>query len=210
MNSHKKLIFLNRLIAILALIFLGIFLFKIFEKIDELRNIDAGYVDLFRIFVKEISSITLITIVLSLTGIYLAIANFMRKQGSHVSAIMGIELDEKVVVIVNKKDKPLIFNEIYLCIDGKSYLKLEDKSEKSLKMSSDFEIVKPYECLKKIIKNSQLLDDIYFDSDKKKTIVLSTDEGLVICERFDIAPIEIKALRYPRKIKIISDSTIIF
>lgn len=207
-NSHKKLLCINKFIAMLAVIFFFIFINNIFinltEKIDELNKLELGYIEIFITLVKSISSKVLVTIVLGLIGLYVAIANFLRKQGSHVSAIMGIELDEKVVVIVNKKDKPLIFNDMHLCVNGKEYLRLEDKDGKVLKMSSDFEIVKPYEFLKKTIKNSKLIDDIYFDSDKKKTIVLSTDEGLVVCEWFDIAPIEIKSFKYPKKIKIIN------
>lgn len=189
---------------IVLLVLLG---FKIvnqtFLKFIALREQELGCIDILLILLSMLSNKFIVTVGIGLTALYFAIANYLRKHGDSVAATWGIEDGGKIILLVNKKDKPLIINSIYFRIHKKYYLELEDKNKKGMKFSSDFEVVKPYETLVKNIKNNELVDDLFFDSGSDIEIILLTIDGLVACERLSIEPLPIKALRYEKKIKIL-------
>jgi len=131
---------------------------------------------------------------------------YLRKDGNQVDTILGVEQNEKIIILVNKKDKPLIFNSINLLIDNDKYLVLSVKDK--FRSFSDYVVVSPYSTLTVGLENSSLLDDLVFCENKMRIkIVLTTVEGLVICNKLEALPIKIRALRNSKKFKILDPNT---
>lgn len=147
---------------------------------------------------------------MALIALYFTLANYLRKDGHQIDAILGIELDNKVIVLVNKKDKPLIFNSINLLVGKDEYLVLsgQEKGEDNFKTFSKFEVISPYSTLTIKLKGSPLLDDLLlYQNELSIKVVLTTDEGLVVCSKLEALPIQVRALRDPRNFKILDPNT---
>ena len=145
------------------------------------------------------------TLTVALIGLFFTLSNYLRKHGNHVEAVLGQEFGSKRLILVNKKDKPLVFNSMCLLVDNDKYLELFKDEQKTLKTVSQYEVVKPYEALSITLRNSPLLDDLLLNrSEYAMRIALLTDEGITICKGLDIIPIQVRALRDSKNFKILN------
>lgn len=207
-DKHRKLFFLKKIILVFIWMSFLLVFFKFINQIIlqviELNKNNFGIIDILREVFLTISSITFASLGVALVGLYFTLANYLRKHGNQVDAILGMELDEKIIILVNKKDKPLIFNSINLLIDKDKYLELSRKDQEKFKTSSQYEVVSPYSTLSIKLKDTPLLDDLFnHRSEISMKIVLTTDEGLTICDQLEVLPIRIIALRDSRNFKIL-------
>ena len=211
-DKHRKLFFIQRIILVFICIFFILIFFKFINQIVlqiiELNKKNFNFLEIFLEILLTISSITLASSGIALVGLYFTLANYLRKHGNQVDAILGMELDEKIIILVNKKDKPLIFNSINLLIDKDKYLELSRKDQEKFKTSSQYEVVSPYSTLSIKLKDTPLLDDLFnHRSEISMKIVLTTDEGLTICNELEVLPIQIRALRDSKNFKILDPNT---
>lgn len=207
---QNKFLFLQKIILGLIGIFVFFATFNFFNnlvlKVINLRNHGLNIFQIVQEVFLAISATSFLTMIVALTALYFTLANYLRKDGNQVDAILGVEQNEKIIILVNKKDKPLIFNSINLLIDNDKYLVLSVKDK--FRSFSDYVVVSPYSTLTVGLENSSLLDDLVFCENKMRIkIVLTTVEGLVICNKLEALPIKIRALRNSKKFKILDPNT---
>lgn len=203
---HKNLSILQKIILVAIVLFFLLTVFNFLNKIVlQIIDLNSKGFDLIQI-AKEvfltISATNFLTLIIALTALYFTLANYLRKDGHQVDAVLGMENDEKVIILVNKKDKPLIFNSINLLVDSDKYLVLSVQNK--FKSFSDYAIVNPYSTLNFKLENSLLLDDLLlYQNELSIKVVLTTNEGLVVCSKLGAVPIQVRALRDPRNFKIL-------
>lgn len=207
-DKHRKLFFLKKIILVFIWISFLLIFFKFINQtvlqVIELNKKNLSVIEIFREVFLTISSITLASLGVALVGLFFTLANYLRKHGNQVDAILGMELGEKIIILVNKKDKPLIFNSINLLIDKDKYLGLSSKDQEKFKTSSQYEIVSPYSMLSIKLKDTPLLEDLFnHRAEISMKIVLTTDEGLTVCDELEVLPMQIRALRDSRNFKIL-------
>ncbi|MFJ1298250.1 hypothetical protein ACIKP8_19610, partial [Acinetobacter baumannii] len=88
------------------------------------------------------------------------------------------------IILVNKKDKPVIINKIFIRVGHNIYIQLIDGYDETF-------VLKPYETLNQKlephfvymagVKRIVNLPDIINNKKIKKKIVLDTTEGIVVC-----------------------------
>ncbi|MBJ9955305.1 hypothetical protein I5735_20120 [Acinetobacter baumannii] len=193
-DKHRKLFFIQRIILVFICIFFLLIFFKFINQIVlqiiELNKKNFNFLEIFLEILLTISSITLASSGIALVGLYFTLANYLRKHGNQVDAILGIELGEKTLILANKKDKPLVFNSISLLIEKDKYLELSSKDQEKLKTSSQYEVISPYSTLTIKLKDTPLLEALFnHRSEISIKIVLTTDEGLTICNELEVLPI---------------------
>ncbi|MDC4829631.1 hypothetical protein [Acinetobacter johnsonii] len=211
-DKHRKLFFIQRIILVFICIFFLLIFFKFINQIVlqiiELNKKNFNFLEIFLEILLTISSITLASSGIALVGLYFTLANYLRKHGNQVDAILGIELGEKTLILANKKDKPLVFNSISLLIEKDKYLELSSKDQEKLKTSSQYEVISPYSTLTIKLKDTPLLEALFnHRSEISIKIVLTTDEGLTICNELEVLPIQIRALRDSKNFKILDPNT---
>jgi hypothetical protein len=211
-DKHRKLFFIQRIILVFICIFFLLIFFKFINQIVlqiiELNKKNFNFLEIFLEILLTISSITLASSGIALVGLYFTLANYLRKHGNQIDAILGIELGEKTLILANKKDKPLVFNSISLLIEKDKYLELSSKDQEKLKTSSQYEVISPYSTLTIKLKDTPLLEALFnHRSEISIKIVLTTDEGLTICNELEVLPIQIRALRDSKKFKILDPNT---
>ncbi|MDM1248102.1 hypothetical protein HX005_11935 [Acinetobacter sp. R933-2] len=203
---HKNLSILQKAILVAIALFCILAVFDFLNKIAlQVIDLNSKGFDLIQI-AKEvfltIAATNFLTMIVALIALYFTLANYLRKDGNQVDATLGIEKDEKVIILVNKKDKPLIFNSINLLVYKDKYLVLSVKDK--FKSFSDYEVVSPYSTLTFKLENSPLLDDLLlYQNELSIQIVLTTDEGLVVCNKLEALPIQVRSLRNPKNFKIL-------
>lgn len=207
-DKHRNLSFIKKIILVFICIFFLLIFFKFINQISlqiiELNKKNLNIIEIFTEVLLTISSITLASLGIALVGLYFTLANYLRKHGNQVDAILGIELGEKIIILVNKKDKPLIFNSINLLIGKDKYLELSSKDQEKLKTSSQYEVISPYSILAIKLKDTPLLEVLFnHRSEIAIKIVLTTDEGLTICNELEVLPMRIRALRDSKNFKIL-------
>ncbi|WP_045015096.1 hypothetical protein, partial [Acinetobacter johnsonii] len=190
-DKHRKLFFIQRIILVFICIFFLLIFFKFINQIVlqiiELNKKNFNFLEIFLEILLTISSITLASSGIALVGLYFTLANYLRKHGNQVDAILGIELGEKTLILANKKDKPLVFNSISLLIEKDKYLELSSKDQEKLKTSSQYEVISPYSTLTIKLKDTPLLEALFnHRSEISIKIVLTTDEGLTICNELEV------------------------
>lgn len=210
-DKHRNLSFIKKIILVFICIFFLLIFFKfinqILLQIIELNKKNLNIIEIFMEVLLTISSITLASLGITLVGLYFTLANYLRKHGNQVDAILGIELGEKIIILVNKKDKPLIFNSINLLIGKDKYLELSSKDQEKLKTSSQYEVISPYSILAIKLKDTPLLEAIFnHRSEIAIKIVLTTDEGLTRCNELEVLPMRIRALRDSKNFKILDQN----
>lgn len=163
------------------------------------------YIDL-KEFLKETPVFFVPTLVVSLLALYFASKNYLRKSGVCVAATYGTasnfsSKDSYIssVILVNKKDRPLIIRNFYLKIAENLFIKLNSDSE-----TEDYVTLKPYESLihklpprlgyfcnmRKVIG----MNEILHNSKVKTRIVLDTTEGIVNCKNLRFKNVMLQAL----------------
>jgi hypothetical protein len=185
-------------IGLFITFFLGIFIY--FTFIDTIY-----YVDL-KGFLKETPVFFVPTLLVSLLALYFASKNYLRKSGVSVAATYGTQgnfssKDSYIssVILVNRKDKPLIIRNFYLKISENLFIKLNSDSG-----VDDYITLKPYESLvhklpprlgyfcnmRKVIG----INDILNNDKIKKQVVLDTTEGIVRCKSLKFKNVMLQAL----------------
>ena len=200
-DKHRKLFFIKRTILVFICIFYSLFFFKFIHRITlkviELNEKNLSFLGIIGEIFSTLLLTDLISIGLALLGLYFTLANYLIKHGNQVDAILGMELGEKIIILVNKKDKPLIFNSINLLVGKDKYLELSSKDPNKLKTSSQYEVISPYSKLAITLNDTPLLEDLF--NHRKEIpvkIVLTTDEGLTMCNELEV----LKSLKRLKKI----------
>jgi len=176
MNDKLFLIFFFTLILLLTIYF---------TSIDPIYYIDL------KDFLKETPEYFLPTLLISLLALYITSMNYLRKSGVNISAtyltrgdFSSTESYISSIILVNKKDKPVIINRIFIRLGHNLYVQLIDGYNETF-------VLKPYESLnhklephfvymagvKKVVNFSKVLSNKKI----KKKIVLDTTEGIVVC-----------------------------
>lgn len=208
-DKHENLVFLKKVIFIFIWISFFLLIFKIVNqlvlRIIELVNQKFSTLEIIIDIFLTVSTMAVATLTVALIGLFFTLSNYLRKHGNHVEAVLGQEFGSKRLILVNKKDKPLVFNSMCLLVDNDKYLELFKDEQKTLKTVSQYEVVKPYEALSITLRNSPLLDDLLLNrSEYAMRIALLTDEGITICKGLDIIPIQVRALRDSKNFKILN------
>jgi len=185
-------------IGLFITFFLGIFIY--FTLIDPIYYIDL------KGFLKETPVFFVPTLVVSLLALYFASKNYLRKSGVSVAATYGTQgnfssKDSYIssVILVNRKDKPLIIRNFYLKISENLFIKLNSDSG-----IDDYITLKPYESLvhklpprlgyfcnmRKVIG----INDILNNDKIKKQVVLDTIDGIVHCKSLKFKNVMLQAL----------------
>jgi len=210
-DKHQNLFFLKKVISIFIWISFLLLVFKVGNKLTleiiELKKQNFSALEIAVNIFLTISTMAVATLAVALVGVFFTLSNYLRKHGNHVEAILGTEFGAKRLILVNKKDKPLVFNSMCLLVDKDKYLELLSDEAKTLKTVSQYEVVKPYETLSITLRDSPLLDDLLGNRSKfPMRIVLLTDEGITICKGLEIIPIQVRALRDSKHFKILDPS----
>ena len=186
--------------------FLGLFItffvgtFIYFTFIDPIY-----YVDL-KAFLIETPVFFMPTLIVSLIALYFASKNYWRKSGTSVAATYGTQSnfsskDSYIssVILVNKKDKPLIIRNFYLKISENLFIKLNSDSE-----PEDYVTLKPYESLVHKLpprlgyscnmRKVTGINDVLNNPKIKKQIVLDTIDGIVHCKELRFKNVMLQAL----------------
>lgn len=185
-------------IGLFITFFLGISIY--FTFVDPIYYIDL------KEFLKKVPEFFMPTLVVSLLALYFASKNYLRKSGVNVAATYGQQgnfssKDSYIssVILVNKKDKPLIIKHFYLKISENLFIKLNSDS-----WEDEYITLKPYESLvhklppklgyfcnmRKVIG----INDILNNKKIKKQIVLDTIDGIVYCKPLKINTVILKSL----------------
>jgi len=185
-------------IGLFITFFLGISIY--FTLIDPIY-----YVDL-KAFLNQTPVFFVPTLVVSLLALYFASKNYLRKSGVSVAATYGTasnfsSKDSYIssIILVNKKDRPLIIRNFYLKIAENLFIKLNSDSE-----TEDYVTLKPYESMvhklpprlgyfcnmRKVIG----MNEILHNSKVKTRIVLDTTEGIVHCKNLRFKNVMLQAL----------------
>lgn len=185
-------------IGLFITFFLGIFMY--FTFIDPIYYIDL------KGFLKGTPVFFVPTLVVSLLALYFASKNYLRKSGVSVAATYGTQgnfssKDSYIssVILVNRKDKPLIIRNFYLKISENLFIKLNSDSG-----VDDYITLKPYESLvhklpprlgyfcnmRKVIG----INDILNNDKVKKQVVLDTIDGIVHCKSLKFKNVMLQAL----------------
>ncbi|MND55557.1 hypothetical protein D3C80_466450 [compost metagenome] len=166
--------------------------------------IETIYIYDFKLFLERTPVYFLPTLILSILGIYIAFRNYWRKSGVDVAAAYGMTGDYSSsssyissVILVNKKDKPLIINNFYIKISKNIFIKLNNDDD-------EYITLKPYEStihkfpprLGYFCNMSPVvgLIDVLHDKKIKKRIVLDTVDGIVICSQLKFSNVILQAL----------------
>jgi hypothetical protein len=166
--------------------------------------INIVYIVDFKSFLEKTPVYFLPTLILSILGIYIAFKNYWRKSGVDVAANYATASNDSSndfyiskVILVNKKDKPLIINNFYIKISENIFIKLNNDN-------SEYITLKPYEstvhefpprlgyfCNMRPVVG---LIDVLDDKKIKKRIVLDTVDGIVICSQLKFSNVILQAL----------------
>jgi len=195
LTIFKKGIFILILVSIFFILFRAIN--EIALQIIYLYKIKHSTLDIIKDIFLTISTAAVASFGVALIGLYFSISNYLRKHGNEVHATLGVEFNEKILILVNKKDKPLIFNTISLLLEKNKYLVLTQKDRNKIETSSDYEIIAPYSILTIKLQDSPLLNSLFL-SNTVMQVTLSTYEGLIMCGELKIVPLQIRALRDPK------------
>lgn len=184
-------------IGVFTILFLGVSIYFIW--IDPVYYIDL------KGFLVSTPVFFIPTLVVSLLALYFASKNYLRKSGVDVAATFGTQsnfsskdLYISSVILVNKKDRPLIISNFYLKISENLFIKLNSESD------DNFITLKPYESLvhklpprlgyfcnmRKVIG----LDEVLYNDKIKKQIVLDTIDGIVHCSELRFKNVLLQAL----------------
>lgn len=165
---ERILIVLSYMIFILVIGLLAIFMNEVINIASKLQDKHSTFSFMsYLIATLQVAGIKgLITIILALLGLYISIKNYLRKHGNKVATAFGIANGERTLIIVNKKDKPLIINSFYFLLNDKVFVQLE--CEGTNHSVTKFEIVKPYETLVKV-----MTGDRFFSKHKKLKILIN-------------------------------------
>lgn len=185
-------------IGLFITFFLGISIY--FTFVDPIYYIDL------KDFLKKVPEFFMPTLVVSLLALYFASKNYLRKSGVNVAATYGQQSnfsskDSYIssVILVNKKDKPLIIKNFYLKISENLFISLSSDS-----WEDEYITLKPYESLvhklppklgyfcnmRKVIGINEILNNKKI----KKQIVLDTIDGIVYCKPLKINTVMLKSL----------------
>ncbi|MHA3080851.1 hypothetical protein [Acinetobacter sp. ANC 5502] len=201
---ERILIVLSYMIFILVIGLLARFMNEVINIASKLQDKHSTFSFMsYLIAMLQVSGIKgLITIILALLGLYISIKNYLRKHGNKVAAAFGIANGERTLIIVNKKGKPLIINSFYFLLNDKVFVQLE--CEGTNHSVTNFEIVKPYETLVKVITGDRFFfqaqeienfDKYLDDQNIKREIFLHTVDGLIRCDFLKIEPLVIKLMK---------------
>lgn len=166
--------------------------------------VESIYIIDLKIFLEKTPVYFLPTLILSVLGIYIAFRNYWRKSGVDVAAAYATAGDYSSndsyisrVILVNKKDKPLIINNFYIKISENIFIKLNNNDD-------GYITLKPYEstvhkfpprlgyfCNMRPVVG---LIDVLYDKKIKKRIVLDTVDGIVICSQLKFSNVILQAL----------------
>lgn len=163
-----------------------IFLTIYFTSIDPIYYIDL------KDFLNATPEYFLPTLLISLLALYITSMNYLRKSGISISAtyltrgdFSSAERYISSIVLVNKKDRPVIINKIFIRLDHNLYIQLTDGYDETF-------VLKPYENLNHKLephfaymagmKKVANFSDVLSNKKIKKKIVLDTTEGIVVCK----------------------------
>lgn len=202
---EKILIALRYIIFILVIGLLAIFINEVINIASKLQDKHSTFCFMsYLVAILQVTGIKgLFTIILTLLGLYISIKNYLRKHGNKVAAAFGVANGERTLIIVNKKDKPLIINSFYLLLNDKVFVQLE--CEGTNHSVTNFEIVKPYETLVKVITGDKFcfqaqeienFDKYLDDHNIKREIFLHAVDGLIRCDFLKIEPLVIKLRKH--------------
>ncbi|MCF4746849.1 hypothetical protein L1Y56_12795, partial [Acinetobacter baumannii] len=157
-------------------------------------------------FLKLTPEYFLPTLLISLLALYVTARNYLRKSGNSIAATFTLRSDfsstERYIssiILVNKKDKPVIINKIFIRVGHNIYIQLIDGYDETF-------VLKPYETLNQKlephfvymagVKRIVNLPDIINNKKIKKKIVLDTTEGIVVCSNLRYKKIINKVLSH--------------
>lgn len=191
---------MNDKIFLISFFSLIIFLTIYFTSIDPIYYINL------KDFLSRTPEYFLPTLLISLLALYITSMNYFRKSGISISAIYTTRGDfsstERYIssiILVNKKDKPVIINKIFIRLGHNLYIQLIDGYDETF-------VLKPFESLnhklephfvymagmKKVVNFS----DVLSNKKIKKKIVLDTTEGIVVCKDLSYKSIIHKVLSH--------------
>ena len=204
LDKNEIYVFVIKILFVTLIIFSFCKLyFEISQSLSCLNVIT--YKNVFRSIFKAPS---LLTCIGALLGILIAFNNYLRKHGNEVQALIGQEYDQHLLILINKKDKPVVFNSVCLLLDKDKYLELELKDHPlwsgSQTKFSKFFTIKPYETLILYIEERPLVSDLLENSQSypSKVVLLAVDDHIV-CKQSKIVPIQIHALQNSKKFKVL-------
>jgi len=171
-------------LIIFFLISLGIGLYYLY--------IDPIYYINLKLFLKNTPSYFIPTLLISLLALYVTTQNYLRKSGNIVLATIitrgNFACKQSYIssiILVNKKDKPLVINDLYIKFGNNIFVELTFEEEETI-------ILKSYEAfeykfephLTYITSNNQVtnITNAIEDVNIKKTVVLDTLEGIIECK----------------------------
>lgn len=186
---------------------IGIFILVCFIVGWYYTFIESVYIIDFKLFLQKTPVYFLPTLILSILGIYIAFRNYWRKSGVDVAANFQMSRDSSnndyyitSIILVNKKDKPLIIKNFYIKISENIFIKLNNENFNE----GEYITLKPYECVVHsfpprlgYFANMHPvvgLIDVLHDRKIKKRIVLDTIEGIVVCSQLKFSNVIKQAL----------------
>lgn len=176
---------MNDKIILTIFFFLVIFISFYFTYIDHIYVLDV------KAFLMKTPEYFIPTLLISILALYIATNNYLRKSGANIYFQMSLKTDFSSIEsyidsvhLINKKDKSMIINSIYLKINNNIFIRLSSDQESI--------VLKPYESLNYIVgphmallagfNNITNLPDVIRDKKFRKKIVLETVDGIINCK----------------------------
>ncbi|MFW1949885.1 hypothetical protein ACG907_18550 [Acinetobacter bereziniae] len=171
--------------------FLFFFFFMTFILAFYFIYIDPIYILDLKDFLEETPVYFLPTLLISILGLYVTSSNYLRKSGIDISAAFSTTSDlfsqERYIssiLLVNKKDKPVIINKVFIRLGNNIYIHMYGDYYEAF-------VLKPYESFNQKLEphmaymvGSNLvgdLTDVLYNKKIKKKIVLDTTDGMYVC-----------------------------
>ncbi|KEC82345.1 MULTISPECIES: hypothetical protein [unclassified Acinetobacter] len=173
-------------------IFLFLFFFLTFILAVYFIYVDPIYYINLKGFLRITPEYFLPTLLISILALYVTSRNYLRKSGIDISATFFSQSDfsstERYIssiLLVNKKDKPVIINKIYLKLGYNIFVQLTGDYDETF-------VLKPYESLNHKLEphivymaGMKIIDNFNYaltNKKIKKKIVLDTPDGVVVCK----------------------------